>query len=394
MSLGTFPPELDDLFIQHLKGDVPSLAACGLVNRGWLALSRPLLFGEVVLRDQNSGSFVELLASSKSLTFLPHLHTLSIARPDTDLDSVHAFRNLVPQLAALSRVRNLRLFFVSWVGVSAETFDTFAAVFSNLRNLAAVYTTFGSPADFTALAGRLPHLEEVAVQGAFLTDGDDSAAPHLPPPTTLTVVRMKIYSNDGNPFGHIARWLAAAPPTAFRTLEAGTLWPTALPAAGALLAAVGPNLRQLDFALLNHVTDEEVRTYLPLAAHAPQLADLTLHIGLRRFHAPTPGRTRLHAPWVLLASATNSLQTLTLVLTIDYMYMLDALDWAHLNGELRRLERLQKLYFLVHCHNTVADSEKLVPPNIRGRMDTEVTVRVKIDVEVVLSARMFTRLHN
>ncbi|KAJ7059230.1 hypothetical protein C8F01DRAFT_1254914 [Mycena amicta] len=397
-----FPPELEDLVIRHLKGQTSTLASCGLVNKGWMEMSRAYLFGAVTLRDHNYDEFLRLVAKDTN-TFVHNVKSVTVSRRETDIDGDTFFTELVPQLGVLDALLRLRVFYLPWIGVSRTSIDTFASVFRGLVHLVLSHTNFASPYDLVSLLGRLTALEQVAVHGTFLHDapreGDPGHASSLTkaailgpaPPPNLAVVRLKIRSNTGDPFTYIALWLAARPPP-LRVFEAGLLWPDSIPAIGFLCGTMGAGLRELDLQLLNHVTANDIQNHLKLSEN-PNLEHLTLHIGLRRFHAPS---TRPHAPWAVLAALPanehTSLKSLTLVLLIDYIYMFDSLDWPHLNAALRPHTRLKALNFLVHCHNTISDQEQMVGPELRKRVADDVKARVEIGVEVVYTSRAFTHL--
>jgi len=82
---------------------------------------------------------------------------------------------------------------------------------------------------------------------------------------------------------------------------------------------------------------------------------------------------------VLLAALPHepaALETLTLVLTIDFMHMLDTLDWAHLNAALRARAPLRRLQFRVHCNNAIGAAAK----EIWKRIAPEVVARGSVEV--------------
>lgn len=82
---------------------------------------------------------------------------------------------------------------------------------------------------------------------------------------------------------------------------------------------------------------------------------------------------------VLLAALPHepaALETLTLVLTIDFMHMLDTLDWAHLNAALRARAPLRRLQFRVYCNSAIGAAAK----EIWKRIAPEVVARGSVEV--------------
>ncbi|KAF7304411.1 hypothetical protein HMN09_00843200 [Mycena chlorophos] len=254
--MSAFPPELYDLVISNCERR--SLISCGLVDRGWMELSRPHLFRAVMLNDTNYEGFLRLLAMENT-TFRPLIRQLTISRPEADGKDTFFGGDFVQQLAVLDAVRRLRIFHVPWVGISASSIDTFGRVFRGITSLVLARTTFSSPYELICMLGPLRALEEIAIHGTFIDDFP--AEGHLPkgpaPPAGLTTVRLKIRSNEGDPFTYLAMWLVGRPPP-LRVLEAGVLWRESIPGVGALCSAIGAGLKELDLVLLNHVTASEL----------------------------------------------------------------------------------------------------------------------------------------
>ena len=110
--------------------------------------------------------------------------------------------------------------------------------------------------------------------GTFLNDAPEDGAPgHFrsmtqaaisgpAPPPNLSVLRLKIRSNDGDPFTYLALWLAGRPPP-LRVFEVGVLWPSSIPGIGLLCSTLGPRLHELDLKLLNHVTPRAYLSSVP-----------------------------------------------------------------------------------------------------------------------------------
>ncbi|KAJ7210814.1 hypothetical protein GGX14DRAFT_450317 [Mycena pura] len=387
--MSTFPPELKDLVIGHMQGEKDTLASCGLVSRAWLHLSRPYLFGSVTLRDHTYEDFLRLKAS-RHCTFIPAIRTLSISRPQTDEETDSPFTELVSQLTGLPSLTCLRVFYVSWIHLSDPSLTAFISAFRDITELDIERAAFIAPHHLIAMLARLPRLEKVSVHTTFIEDEAPAREPLLlpppDPPRKLQHVRLCMRSNDGDSFSPLINWIGTGPPTVC-ALELSILWSRSLPAVGRLLRALGPVLRSLDLKLLNHVTSHDVDTDLaPPLALSTHIAHLTIHIALRRFHAPN---TPPHAPWALLAAlphAPAALETLTIVLTIDFMYMIGALDWAHFNAALRARARLRRLQFRVHCNHAIG----AVAEEIRKRIAPEFVARGSVEVMLLQSGGVFT----
>jgi hypothetical protein len=108
-------------------------------------------------------------------------------------------------------------------------------------------------------------------------------------------------------------------------------------------------------------------------------------LSLRRFQ---PATAALHAPWALLAAPHSTISTLTLVLSIDFLELLDNLDWTHLNNALKTYPQfiaLRRLHFIVHCPSMMDAIEGA----IRARVQ-EYSARGIVEVSLLHTSRVFT----
>ncbi|KAF8881643.1 hypothetical protein CPB85DRAFT_1340120 [Mucidula mucida] len=83
----SLPPELQDVIIQHLSGDMHTLQRCALVSRTWSASSQHVLFCNIQVRLYTYGKTTKLLDDLISLPHLPALiRNLKIYRCFFDRD--------------------------------------------------------------------------------------------------------------------------------------------------------------------------------------------------------------------------------------------------------------------------------------------------------------------
>ncbi|KAJ7655424.1 hypothetical protein B0H17DRAFT_1099046 [Mycena rosella] len=93
--MARLPPEVADLVIDNLRGDLATLRTCGLVSHNWLATSRYHLYDAVYLPHRNIDTFLDLLQSPCN-TFAFRLRGLYVAAfqyapdlPPRGVDSPH-----------------------------------------------------------------------------------------------------------------------------------------------------------------------------------------------------------------------------------------------------------------------------------------------------------------
>jgi hypothetical protein len=119
-----FPPETTDLIIDYLHADKPSLFACGLTCRTWLASSRHHLFTKVKLGPTNIQSFSELLENPNNVAFVvSHLTVITFEWLNAKAKT-HGEKTVLPRLpgltAHLRMVKTLALSQISWEHCSPE----------------------------------------------------------------------------------------------------------------------------------------------------------------------------------------------------------------------------------------------------------------------------------
>jgi len=259
------------------------------------------------------------------------------------------------------------------------------AMFAEIRELDLHQVAFDTPRDMAALVSRFLHLQTASMSPLFLRDGSEFQVSQYPGiPRHLERLRLRLGVSTPGPFHEVAHWFHAEEgPPAIRVLELGILDAQSLPSVGDLLCALGPELHDLDLKLMYHVTADDIRTHIDLSRNI-NIHSLTIHLSLRRFQRAAS----LHAPWALLSVLHSSVSTLTLVLSIDLLELIDNLDWAYLNNALKtypQFASLRRLHFIVHCFS-VMDA---VEGAIRARVP-EYDERGIVGVSLLHTSRVFT----
>ncbi|KAJ7837108.1 hypothetical protein B0H13DRAFT_2677965 [Mycena leptocephala] len=396
-----FPPELQDLVVDHLHDQKHSLTTCGLVSKSWLRSSRHHLFGSVSLRDRNWEDFVHLLGSPLA-TFAQSINSLAISVSDYDAMSPGSSSNLNQVILLLRTfheepsfpanvlrdfpaLRSLRLEDCHWPGVTETTTNSLVAMFPNIVELDLHLVTFLSPSHMVVMVSRFSQLQKASINPLFLQhESTTFELSHYPEvPRSLAHLRLRLGLPTNNlRFNEVAPWFHANPP--IRVLELGILDAQSLPSVGNLLRALGPQLLDLDLKLMYHVTADNIRTHIDLSQNT-NLHRLTVHLSLRRFQ---PAAAALHAPWALLAAPHSTISTLTLVLSIDFLELLDNLDWTHLNNALEiypQFIALRRLHFIVHCPSMMDAIEGQIQARVQ-----EYSARGIVEVSLLHTSRVFT----
>ncbi|KAJ7312486.1 hypothetical protein DFH08DRAFT_897092 [Mycena albidolilacea] len=367
-----FPPELQDLVIDHMHGQKRTLGTCGLVNKSCLLSSRHHLFGSVTVRIHNWKDFVQLLESPLA-TFAQSVNAVTISL----VEDMGFFNELVSLLRGLPALGCLRLEYGYWPA------DTIMPILPGLLELDLHKVLFDSPLHMAALFSHFPRLQKASLCPIFR---ERSAVPisHFPEaPRTLECLRLHL-SDSPPPFDQVALWLCAQEtPPSIRVLELGFLDARSLPSVGNLLRALGPDLNDLDLRLMYHVNFDDIKAHIDLSRNT-NLRNLTIHLSLRRFQRPSS----FHAPWALLGLPHSPISTLTLVLSIETLDLIDNLDWAFLNTALGypHFDALGRLCFIVHCFSSVIDTN-MMEEAIRARVQTHVGI---VEVSLVHTSRVFT----
>ncbi|KAJ7210777.1 hypothetical protein GGX14DRAFT_394407 [Mycena pura] len=336
----TFPAELEDLIIDHLRGNKKALASCGLASR--------------------------------HCTFIPSIRILSISRYKKDRSLGMDFTELIPELACLPSLTCLRVY-ARWTDLSADSVTKFIAVFHDIREIVIDSPTIEAQ-HLVALLARLPRLEKVVVNTLFMTlaTGMQTLPKPPDPPRSLQSVRLCLEYPDSPMF--ILNWIVKDPPNV-RTLGLSRIWPEELPVVGTHLRTLGPTLRELDLELVtptsSRVVTESLAPHFACLAH---VAHLTVRVDLYGFEPKHWG-----AYWTLLEAlprAPAALETLTIGLSGTFEY-LQHLDWAHLYAAVRVHTRLRLLRFLVPRH---IFGESVVE-EIRNRVEPDFAARGSVEVE-------------
>ncbi|KAJ7122321.1 hypothetical protein C8R44DRAFT_736016 [Mycena epipterygia] len=314
------PPELSDLIIDYLHGQKRALGTCGLVSKAWLRSSRHHLFASVRLHGGNWPAFLRLLESPFA-TFAESISSLEVLQTGHHEN----FNELVARLPPFPAVRRLQL---SWTFILRIT------------------GRFATPYQVALLVSNFAQLEELSVDTMFL---DNDGIPEVVPavPRNLKLVRFSSPPGNENSINYFLSWLHVVErPMSMRLLELNTLGTPSLPAANGLIHALGADLQGLDLNFIFRVTPADISTHIDLSRNT-RLQSLTIHLNLTWSsyggHGGAPA-------WVLLLTLHAKIATLTIVLIIYGVGLLDKLDWAYLTtalGTLPQLSALKRLHFIV-----------------------------------------------
>ncbi|KAJ6456115.1 hypothetical protein C8R45DRAFT_1034950 [Mycena sanguinolenta] len=379
-----FPPELYDLVIDHMHDQKLALGTCGLVNKAWLISSRYHLFGSVTLRDASWKEFVQLLASPLA-TFAPSITAMKLSLSIEYEDPASSFNELISRLPTLPTLKRLRLENVYLTGVTHVTADLHLQRFPNMKELDLYLVVFETPRDMATVVSRFLQIRNVSIYPIFLQGGGALRISDYPEvPRSLECLRLRASVSPSGSFPEVAFWFhAGASLPSLRVLELGILDAQSLPSVGDLLRTLGSGLHDLNLKLMYHVTREVIRAHIDLSQNT-NLHSLTVHVSVRRFQRPSS----LHAPWALLATPHSPINTLTIVLTIDVVELIDNLDWNFLNTALKtypHFSALRHLNFIVHCHSTMDSMEQAIRARVPDFDSREI-----VKVTLLHTARIFT----
>ncbi|KAK7051877.1 hypothetical protein R3P38DRAFT_2857553 [Favolaschia claudopus] len=341
--MSALPPELDDFIVGHLYDDKEALLSCSLVNISFLRSSRTRLFNKVALNAYNSKVFLELVASPLQ-TFLHCIEDLTIAHSSFATE-------LLPELPVFSSTKTLHMHYPHANMGSDGTLTQMPVVFPQVLDLEILSSYSYCPLrESIRFTGCLTKLRGLSITSALLEE--DASAFNAPVPPELEVLRIEARHGSGDPFPQVVDWLtASSPPSNLRALTLGLLQRGSLPTVSKLITVLGPQLVALDLDLEYRLTATDIERHLDLSQNI-NLHDLTIHIGLRRYHAP--GSSYPHAPWALLTApkAPCSIKSLTIYLRIDFSEMLQNFDWDRFNSLLEsgsQYSALERLQWIVYC---------------------------------------------
>ncbi|KAJ7906838.1 hypothetical protein B0H13DRAFT_2020127 [Mycena leptocephala] len=392
-----FPPELQDLVMGYLHDHKHAVGTCGLLAKSWLRSSRHHLFASVFLCDQNWEDFVQLLGSPLA-TFAQSINFLTISVSDYDthtpgsssnlnrvillLRTFHEPASCFPEnaLREFPALRSLRLEDCHWTGVTETTTNSLVAMFPNITELDLHLVTFLSPSHMVVMVSPFSQLQKASLNPLFRQRESRFDLSHYPDvPRNLAHLRLRLGPLTNNlHFDQVVLWFHVNPP--FRVLELGILDAQSLPSVGNLLRALGPQLQDFDLKLMENVTAYDIKTNIDLSQNT-NLHRLTIHLSFPRFQPAAAAA--LHAPWALLAALHSTISTLTIVLSIDSLHLL---DWTHLNNALETYPQfiaLRRLHFIVHCPSMMDAIEGV----IRARVYSACGI---VEVSLLHTSRVFT----
>ena len=178
MSVPHLPPELLDYIIDHLCGDQKVLQNCCLVSKSWIPRTRRYLFADILFRTRTPLELWKKKFPDPSTSPARYAKTLSIACTHvvtaTDAEAGGWIRGF-------TRVVHLevgcRSMFGSPSAGSLISFHTLSPILKSLH----VHLPVLPPTQVFDLALSFPLLEDLAVTGISVNDGDGSS----PLPTTV-----------------------------------------------------------------------------------------------------------------------------------------------------------------------------------------------------------------
>ncbi|KAJ7143968.1 hypothetical protein C8R44DRAFT_915786 [Mycena epipterygia] len=302
------PPELQDIIIDSMHSQKQVLGTCGLVSKAWLRSSRHHLFGSVALHQQNWPDFL-CLAKSPLATSADSINSSDLQTGDDE-----NFNKLAAGVPTFPGVRRLRLCGVYLSSSFALTDDSLLALFHNITELDHV-STFATPYQLALLVSHFTHLPEArATWFRFRPPSREVCSLSASAPQPATKISPLVAS----------RCRAAAVNPRSRNEHSGNRQP---PAAGAVVRALGTHLEGLDLKLIYRVTTAGISKYIDLSRNT-RLQCFTIHTSLRRFLSPAAYAGDAHASWALLSALYAKITTLTIVLALDTVDLIDNFGWA------------------------------------------------------------------
>ena len=169
------PPEIVEIILSYLRNDVPALARCSLVDRGWLSMSRRWLFEDVDMttfratsRQARFHKFMNLFERSRPTapcTLSKHIQCLTLDPTFTPYQ--------ISGLATLDLL-NLRAIRIKASSVSVPPYllSSVSTIFSEkIRRLDITSLVFPTPMALVEFVSGFPHLEHLALgDSAFVKE--------------------------------------------------------------------------------------------------------------------------------------------------------------------------------------------------------------------------------
>ncbi|KAJ7137258.1 hypothetical protein C8R46DRAFT_1138008 [Mycena filopes] len=147
-----FPPEISDLVIFELGGDLPTLRTCSQVCRVWLPASRHILHQTLKLRGEDLLEFADIIASADN-TYFATLRALELSLCENGGPATAALLEILPKFISLKSVR-----------VSASIFHFSLPLLPGVTTLEFKLTEFRSFGEFTYMLGHVPNLRNLKLQ--------------------------------------------------------------------------------------------------------------------------------------------------------------------------------------------------------------------------------------
>jgi hypothetical protein len=356
------PMELSGHIIQYLQDDMTSMIRCGLVCRTWLTISRPHVFREICLDNQNTDEFASLIMHSMS-TIPPSVQKLELV-PSPPPDP-RWLRRLVPFLGYLADVSFLHVENVDWSALHSNSRMNFVSTFNTLTELYLGNITFVELSEVETLISSFPLLESLSLSQVSWTSSQSAGSSHRLPPSLkkLTLLSTKIHP--------ILSWiLSHDQPHLIKDLGLKTIEAADTEAIRQYMVTLGPRLEAITLGFQKPVT----HSYIPVDTEAeaeltsspssytstnPKCIVLSLLTGLRTVtlsnfinHAdPLTSSSSFWAPFIIESINSLHMERVILEISLSDMGELDAhsTDWERLDHALHRpvYANLQGVHFQV-----------------------------------------------
>ncbi|KAF7369069.1 hypothetical protein MVEN_00233700 [Mycena venus] len=335
-----FPQELVDAILDHLQGDSTALAACSLVARAWVPRCRSHLFERCYLYGSNIRGFGDLLRSSDSCTFIPHVQSIHADRTESHQYS-HYFNEIAPDLHHLIHVRTLTLDIALSNSNNSDNADEFfrkglVAAFPHVTRLVLTCECRAWPAPLIEMVCLFPALQVLHISSIIATLADPPANASPPPGLhSLELTRRAV--------GPIFAWLHAFNRLCHvDSLKLYILRPPDALVVHETLRQFGGNFHHLDITLTWSGPDSANSVMFDLGPHSNlktlSIRDFSMGLNPQDFD-PTPMLQ------IIMTLAAPKLEQLSLGIFVLPSYR--NLNWASLDAFLSpaRFPRLQKVLF-------------------------------------------------
>ncbi|KAL6302240.1 hypothetical protein BKA93DRAFT_403773 [Sparassis latifolia] len=185
------PPELQDMIMDYLHDDKPSLLSCSLVCRCWIYSSRHHLLQSIYIIEgrwaghgvvQFASFLEELVKAGRDLLFIPHVHELHVLGTNGDVHTLQVFERpnvsscaIARILTRLSRLRGLELAGLQLQKSAQSNLPCSKAAFKLSKLSLAMVSGSGEESleDFLSVLRLFRHVENLRLSGVELDVEDE-----------------------------------------------------------------------------------------------------------------------------------------------------------------------------------------------------------------------------